>query len=388
MGDVIGRHEILRTVFPAVEGVPFEVISSAESVVDGLAEVWRVVDSREAVERAVAAGFDVAVQWPLRVVLWPVSAGEFVVAVVLHHIAADGESLLPLVSDLVTAYAARAAGRVPVFAPLDVQFADFAIWQHEVLGSPDDPESVLGRQLAYWKQHLVGVPELLDVPGDRPRPAVASHRGVQTLFEVPAVVADRVAGLARERGVTPFMVAHAVFAVLLSRLSGTEDIVVGTPIAGRGQAELDRLIGQFANTLVLRTRVDLAESFADLLARVRVADLDAFAHSEIPFETLVEAVDPVRSEAFSPLAQVIFSFDPAAAAANADLEVAGLTVAPVEGIERPAQLDLDLTVSTGGAGAPWVGTVVGAADMFDLSTLESMGVRFVALLDALTADPA
>ncbi|WP_454165034.1 amino acid adenylation domain-containing protein [Gordonia iterans] len=387
VGDVVERHEVLRTTFPAVDGVPFELIAPAGEVSELLDRVWRVVDSQAEVESAVTAGFDVTAELPVRVRLWPVSEGEFVLGVVTHHIAADGESLLPLVTDLVSAYAARAVGEVPGWVPLEVQFADFAIWQHEVLGSPSDPDSVLGRQLAFWAERLVGVPDVLELPGDRPRPAVASHAGVQVDVEVPARVAERVEALARARGVTPFMVAHAVFAVLLSRLSDTDDIVVGTPIAGRGQAVLDQMIGQFANTLVLRTVVDQSESFGELLSRVRAADVDAFAHSEIPFETLVEAVDPVRTEAFSPLVQVIFSFDPGASAAEADVEVAGLSVVPVEGFGRPAQLDLDLTLSTNGPGGSWLGVLVGAADMFDTGTLEVFGSRFVALLDALTADP-
>ena len=385
--DVTARHEVLRTVFPDLDGVPVQVISPAETVDERLDDVWQVVDTRAALEAAVTTGFDVTSEWPMRVRLWPVSEHEHVLAVVAHHIAADGESLLPLVTDLVTAYAARAAGAVPEFEPLAVQFADYAIWQHEVLGSPGDPGSILGGQLTYWKQQLAGVPDVLELPADRPRPAVASHRGVYAGFDVPATVAERVEALAREHGVTPFMVAHAVFTVLLARLSATDDIVVGTPIAGRGQEVLDRMIGQFANTLVLRTRVDPGESFVQLLGRVRSEDLDAFAHSAVPFEALVEAVDPVRSEAFSPLVQVIFSFDPGASASQADIEVAGLSLTPVEPIERTAQLDLDVTLMTGGGGTGWSGSITGAADMFDVVTVESMGGRYVALLDALTADP-
>ncbi|MFC7417934.1 amino acid adenylation domain-containing protein, partial [Gordonia phosphorivorans] len=386
--DVVVRHEILRTEFPAVEGIPYQAVSSVDDVEARLSAVWKVVHSQEALFASVTNGFDITKQWPLRVMLWPISDEEHVLGLVVHHIAADGESMLPLVTEVVAAYAARVRGATPDFAPLPVQFADYAIWQHDVLGSPEDPDSIVGRQLAYWRERLVGAPDVLELPGDRPRPAVATHTGVQAVFDIPSSLATRVTEFARTHGVTPFMVTHAVFAVLMARLSATDDVIVGTPVAGRGQAVLDRLIGMFVNTLVLRTDVDLSEPFGELLARVREIDLDAFAHADVPFETLVEAVDPVRSEAFSPLVQVIFSFDPAGAALRASHEVDGLDFAAVEGLPVPAQLDMNFALFTGEAGAGWSGEIIGAADMFDLSTLESMGVRFVALLDALTADPA
>ena len=171
--DVVGRHEVLRTSFPDADGVPFQQIASVDDVAAHLD--WGVVESLAAVEVAAMAGFDLVSQWPVRVRVWRAGDREFVVAVVTHHIASDGESQLPLLTDLLTAYAARVAGEVPVFEPLPVQFADFAIWQHDVLGSPDDPDSVVGRQLGYWRERLAGLPDVLALPTDRPRPRIASH---------------------------------------------------------------------------------------------------------------------------------------------------------------------------------------------------------------------
>ncbi|MGB6247292.1 amino acid adenylation domain-containing protein, partial [Gordonia sp. (in: high G+C Gram-positive bacteria)] len=386
VGDLVGRHEILRTVFPAVDGQPHQLVGdAAEFAARG---IWQTVDSQAALAETVMAGFDVTTQWPLRVRLYSPSADEHVLAVVSHHIAADGESTLPLITDLMTAYLARTAGAAPQFAPLEVQFADYALWQHEVLGSPDDADSVVGRQLDYWRTQLAGLPDVVDLPADRPRAGAASHRGRTVGFEIPAPVAAGVGELARRAGATEFMVVHAALAVLLSRLSAVDDIAIGTPIAGRGQAALDPLIGMFVNTLVLRTPIDAGESFSDLLGRVRAIDLDAFAHADVPFETVVDAVDPVRSEAFAPLTQVILSFDPGASATAADLAVAGLTVTPVEPDEMPAQLDLYVTVSTAQAGEPWTGSVVFETDLFDAGTVEAMMARLVDLLAALSAAPS
>ncbi|AVM01528.1 non-ribosomal peptide synthetase [Gordonia iterans] len=385
--DVVVRHEVLRTVFPDVGGVPVQVIAPESAVAQELP--WSQVDSEAELMAAVTAGFDVTSQWPIRAVIYPAGESEFLFAVVAHHIAADGESMGPLVTDVLTAYVARAAGQVPPFVPLPVQFADFAIWQREVLGAPDDAGSVLGRQLEHWRARLAQLPDVLELPADRKRPAVASYRGAELRFEIPAEVADRVASISAEHDVTPFMVTHAALAVLLARLSATQDIAVATPVAGRGQAELDALIGMFVNTLVLRTQVDSGTSFTELLRQVRSVDLDAFAHSDVPFEAVVDALDPVRSEAFAPLAQVMLSFDPGASIRGVDAGV-GIGDLQVSGVADPfvpAQVDLTFRVLPGDEGA-WSGLVVYATDLFDESTARWFAERFVAFLDALTADPA
>uniref|UniRef100_UPI0010F502A8 non-ribosomal peptide synthetase n=1 Tax=Gordonia sp. GAMMA TaxID=2502241 RepID=UPI0010F502A8 len=383
--DVVRRHEVLRTTFPDQAGVPYQLIHPEASVADGLD--WGIAGSQDELVAAVTAGFDVTTQWPIRVRLWRAAAGEHVLAIVLHHIGADGESMAPFVSDLVAAYGARVVGEAPGFVPLTVQFADFAIWQHSVLGSADDPESVVGRQLAYWTAQLAGLPDVLELPADRPRPAVASGRGDRYDVGIPAEIGARVAEVARGADVTPFMVVHTALAVLLARLSATDDIAIATPIAGRGQAVLDPLVGMFVNTLVLRTAVDGAQPFDRLLAQVRDTDLNAFAHADVPFETLVDRLNPVRSEAFSPLAQVTFSFDPAASAAEALGDAGGLTVTPYGEVAVTAQTDLWITVTSGAAGQDWGLSIIYATDLFEEATVVEFADRFTRLLAALTAAP-
>ncbi|WP_312028949.1 condensation domain-containing protein, partial [Gordonia paraffinivorans] len=234
---------------------------------------------------------------------------------------------------------------------------------------------------------MAGLPDVLELPADRPRPQVASGRGVRTVFEMPEPVVGRVRRLAESHGVTPFMVLHAAFAVMLSRLAGTSDVAVGTPVAGRGQQVLDPLIGMFVNTLVLRSEVDAGGSFARLLAQVRETDLAAFANADVPFETVVDAVNPVRSEAFAPLAQVMLVASPAAEGLPSAIDLGGLELSPVESDEVPAQRDLTVYVEIGEAGA-WSGSVVAAADLFDVETAAGFADRFVRVLDVVTADPS
>ncbi|HQV21040.1 MAG TPA: condensation domain-containing protein, partial [Gordonia sp. (in: high G+C Gram-positive bacteria)] len=235
---------------------------------------------------------------------------------------------------------------------------------------------------------LAGLPDVLELPADRPRPQVASYRGADLEFAIPADIADGVSRVASSRDVTPFMVVHAAFAALLARMAATNDIAVATPVAGRGQAVLDPLVGMFVNTLVLRTAIESSMSFAQLLDRVRVDDLDAFDHADVPFESVVEAIDPVRSEAFAPLAQVMLSFDPGASVAGAQVSLAGLEIAAVEPPLVAAQLDLRMVVASADAGNPWSGAVTYATDLFDESTVGDLADRFVRLLGALVADPA
>ncbi|WP_062393756.1 non-ribosomal peptide synthetase [Gordonia phthalatica] len=386
VADVIDRHEVLRTTYPSVDGVPMQVVAPAGKPLDD--DVWDVCESQDALIAAVMEGFDVAVQGPIRVRVWtdPADTRSHVLAVVVHHIAADGESMLPLITDLTVAYLARTSGSAPSFSPLPVQFADFAIWQHEVLGGPDQPDSVVARQLDYWRSQLADLPDVLELPADRPRPAVASHRGAESAFRIPAEVASRVEDVARMTGATPFMVLHAALAVTLAGLTATDDIAVATPVAGRGQEVLDPLVGMFVNTLVLRTTTDANESFSSLVERVRRVDLDAFSHADVPFEAVVDAVNPVRSEAFAALAQVMLSFDPSASAQKRTVEVADLVIEEVSDAELAAA-HRDLTIAVFSGETDWTASVRYATDLFDPETIERFAERFVRLLDAFTTAP-
>jgi amino acid adenylation domain-containing protein len=394
LDDVITRHEVLRTIYPATSGDPAQQIIDARTAADDLD--WAVVGDLDSVVASATDGFDVTTDLPVRVRLLDESPSgdepRHLLSVVVHHIAADGESMAPLVRDLIVAYDARHAGRRPDWQPLPLQFADVAVWQREMFGAADDPTSLLHRQLRYWADQLAGLPDVVALPADRIRPAVASHIGDNVDFEIPADTARRITEVARTFGVTPFMVVHAGLAALVARLSDTDDIAIGTPVAGRGRPEFDDLVGMFVNTLVLRTRVEQQLSFADLVAQVRAVDLEAFSHSEVPFESIVDELNPTRSQAFAPLTQIMLTFEQAAMPelAGGDLpadEVADLRVTPLPPIEYPAKLDLTVGVSVAEADSPWRGSLIYATDLFDESTVVTFARRLVAMIDTLTRDP-
>jgi len=358
VGDVLGRHEVLRTVLEAEDGQPYQRVL-------GMAELgWRLetVQVREDDLPAVVAGvaaepFELGADVPVRVRLLAAGPGVHVLVLVLHHIATDGWSAGILVRDLSVAYAARCRGEVPGWVPLPVQYADYAIWQRELLGDPEDPGSVLAGQAGWWRGVLAGAPAELALPGDRPRPPVPSHRGHMVPLAVPAGVHAGLAGLARARGVTLFMVIQAAVAVLLSKLGAGEDIPAGTAVAGRTDAALEDLVGFFVNTLVLRTDLAGDPSFTELLGRVREAGLGALEHQDVPFERLVEELVPDRSLARHPLFQVMVTVQNTAPAAMQPPGLPGLRVARVPAGPLPALFDLDIAVAgTRGPGAGLTGS--------------------------------
>nr|WP_228823415.1 non-ribosomal peptide synthetase [Nocardia blacklockiae] len=394
VADVVERHETLRTRYPSEDGTGYQVVLPPERAIpDVAAKPVAPGELEEWLAAFAFAGFDVAAEVPLRIALLAVDSGvpgpettEHILAIAVHHIAADGASMAPLVRDLMTAYLARSAGSAPGWDPLPVQYADYTLWQRAVLGDETDPGSVGAAQIAYWRETLDGIPDRLELPADRPRPPVASGQGGQYPFEIDAAVHARLVDLAQASGVSLFMVVHAALAVLLARLSATDDIVVGTPVAGRGERELDDLVGMFVNTLALRTRVDAAASFTELLAEVKETDLGAFSHAELPFERLVEVLDPVRSQAHHPLFQVALFFQ------NMDkpaLELPGLSAAAVEFDGAIAKFDLQLTVvprAEGDAPAGLAALFTYAADLFDRSTVAGFAERLHRILAAVAAD--
>ncbi|MET0196630.1 MAG: amino acid adenylation domain-containing protein [Rhodococcus fascians] len=381
--DVVQRHEVLRTLYPDTDGVGRQVVADMGDRTPELETV--VVSEQTVLDRVVelvSAGFDVTSEVPVRLTLLELESSEHVLVVVAHHIAADGFSMVPLTRDIVSAYVARTAGAAPEWAPLEVQYADYSLWQREVLGSDDDPNSLIAEQERFWIGALADSPVQLDLPSDRRRPAVASGRGANYSAFVDAEMRRRVETLASGRGATPFMVVHAALSVLLAKLSGTSDIVVGTPVAGRGEQVLDELVGMFVNTLVLRADVQDRRSFTELLNSVRDTDLDAFAHADVPFERLVEVLDPARSQARHPLFQVLLVFQNVG---STDLRLPGLTVSGVEFDTAVAKTDLQVTVSDRGDG--WSLDLTYATDLFDEATVADMARRFLLVLDSAVSTP-
>ncbi len=299
--DVFARHESLRTVYPDSPNGPHQVVIPMDRVEPDLAIQDVAADELEpAIVAFMSTTFDVTRQVPVSVRIFRVGEDEHILALVVHHVSADGASVGPLTRDLMRAYAARSHGEAPGWEPLPVQYADYALWQREILGSENDPESLAAKQVDHWKRALDGLPDQLDLPSDRPRPPSQSFRGESLQFTLAPDLHGRLQNLARSKNATLFMVVNAAFATLLARLSGTDDIAIGTPIAGRGERELDDLIGMFVNTLVFRTRVDGSMSFAELLEQARETDLGAFANADVPFERLVEVLNPVRSTRATP----------------------------------------------------------------------------------------
>ncbi|NUS91560.1 MAG: amino acid adenylation domain-containing protein, partial [Nocardia sp.] len=390
VADVIERHESLRTVYPAVDGVPAQVIRPAAEVIargDLVPEPTAEGELPRRLPEFFGRGFDVAKEVPLRAGLFQLAEESWVLALAAHHISCDGFSVDPLAADLVTAYRARSLGSGPEWEPLPVQFADFALWQRELLGSPDDPDSRAARDIDYWRTRLAGIPDLLELPTDRPRPVQRSERGASVQITVPADVHQRVRALARRSGATGFMVVHAALAVLLSRLSGSDDITIGVPHAGRGHRSLDDLVGMFVNTLVMRTRITGDQTFRQLLDQVRRADIEAFDHAGVPFEQLVEALNPVRSTAHTPLFQVMLAYQ------NMDrarVELPELTVQNIDPGADPAIYDLLLMMSESygdhNEPAGMALRLTYATDLFDEDTVRRFAAQFVRLLDAAAAD--
>ena len=391
LGDVIARHEVLRTVLPAAaDGQPYQQVLDMTEVGWGL-PVLQVTEPElaGAIAGAVAEPFDLGVQVPVRALLLKVSPRTHVLVLVLHHIATDGWTAGILNRDLGVAYATRRRGEVPGWVPLPVQYADYAIWQRELLGDEDDPGSVLAAQVAWWRGALAGAPTELALPADRPRPAAPSHRGHAAELEVPAGVHAQLAAVAREQGVTFFMVVQAALAVLLSKLGAGTDIPVGTAVAGRTDSAAEDLAGFFVNTLVLRTDVSGDPVFTDVLSRVREYWLGALKHQDVPFERLVEALAPERSLGRHPLFQVLLTVQNNDQAA---LELPGLRAQQLPGGGGAARFDLDLTLTETrdrhGQPGGLRGTVHAAADLFHPDTAKATANRFSQVLTAVADSPA
>ncbi|MEV0119910.1 amino acid adenylation domain-containing protein, partial [Streptomyces sp. NPDC050844] len=390
LGDVADRHETLRTVFPDADGEPWQQV--LEGAAGRPALDVRPADAGRLEEQLAAAsgrGFDLSTELPWRVSLLRVAPEESVLLLVVHHIASDGWSMGVLARDLRVAYEARCAGRTPGWEALPVQYADYALWQREALGDPGDPESVISGQLAYWRDALAGAPPELALPVDRARRGEPSFQGGSVPVSVDADTHRRLVAVAARGRATMFMLVHAALSVLLSRMGAGSDIPVGTGIAGRGDAQLEGLSGFFVNTLVLRADLEGDPSFAEVLRRVRETDLAAYAHQDVPFERLVEELNPARSLSRNPLFQVMLALQNIP---EAEWQLPGLRVTPLPPVaELPARFDLAVTLGErrGADGSPagLGGGILYAADLFDESTVRALGDRLVRVLEQVAADP-
>ncbi|GAA5043775.1 hypothetical protein GCM10023318_05780 [Nocardia callitridis] len=390
VADLVARHEILRTSYPETPDGPVQRILPPHLVPIELVPA-QIGEERVGhdVRGVVAAAFDVEADVPLRAQLFQLAGSEYVLVLVAHRISVDAWSIGPLTRDLMLAYAARSGGETPSWSPLPIQYADYTMWQRELLGSEDDPRSLSHSQLDYWCGQLAGVPDELSLPADRPRPRQPSYAGAATEFVIDPAVHAALLALAERHNATLFMVVHTAFAVFLARMSGTEDIAIGTPVAGRGRAELDDLIGLFANTLVLRTKVSPELGFAELLAANRETDLRAFANADLPFERLVEVLDPPRSPARHPLFQVVLSFENHPVTS---LDLPGLSFAALDPAADTAEFDLRLTVreqrTETGDPAGLAAEFSYARDLFDEETVVEFGRRLRRLLTEVAREAA
>ncbi|MGC4792161.1 amino acid adenylation domain-containing protein [Micromonospora sp. DT178] len=386
--DVVARHENLRTVFPEVDGHPCQVVLDAEQARPAL-PVERVDDVRLALRQAVGARFDPTVDVPLRARLFTDGSDEHTLLLILNHIGSDGWSMRPLARDLRHAYTARLDGRAPTWAPLPVQYADYTLWQQLMLGAEEDPASLAHRQLDYWRRNLDGCVEELELPTDHPRPGVASYRGGRLPLSVPPSTHRRLVELARATNTTVFMVLHAALATLLHRLGAGTDIPIGTPVAGRTDAALDDLVGFFVNTLVLRLDLGGDPTFAELLDRVRHTDLAAYEHQDVPFERVVEAVNPSRSLARNPLFQVMLEVSVEYDRYHVDLPDLDCAAQPLD--TGSALFDLLFTFDErylpDGSPAGLSGALEYSTDLFRLDTAQLLTDRFRAVLERLVARP-
>ncbi|WP_081908917.1 non-ribosomal peptide synthetase, partial [Gordonia terrae] len=394
LADLLVRHEVLRTRFVSVDGVPEQVIAPAGDTRHDV-RVVPPIDMRGANETDISAtiaeitsrGFDLEDIAPVRARLLRVADDDMILVLVVHHIISDGGSVAPMVTDFVTAYEARLAGREPGWAPLPVHYADYAVWQHQRLGDTADPTSLAAHQLEYWRAGLAGAPELIELPVDRPRAPVRNDSGAEVSSTFDAVTWNSLRDLAGRHGATMFMVVHALLAVTLVRSGAGEDIVIGTPVAGRGERDLDPLIGMFVNTLALRSRVPRDVAFDDLLDVIRDIDVAALDHADLPFETVVDEVVAVRNTAHPPLVQVALAFQNATRPA---VELPDLVVAEIEAPVTTAKVDLQVTVldEPGRPADDDTRVIITyATALFDADTVDAFLRRMVALARAAAVDP-
>ncbi len=379
INEVVRRHEVFRTTIGTEDGEPVQVINEAVHLALTVENISGEGEDR-AVELAAeesAKPFDLSRGPLLRIRLLKLGPENFVALFTMHHIISDGWSMDVLVREVATLYKAFVENAPSPLIELPLQYADFAAWQQEWLRG-----SVLEDQLEYWKQQLSGAPTVLDLPTDKPRPAMQKFRGANAVFSVPGDVTEQLLALSRQEGATLFMTLLAAFNVLLHRYTGQNDILLGTPIANRNRAEIEGLIGFFVNTLVLRAQMESDQSFRSLLRQVRTTTLDAYAHQDLPFEMLVQELQPERDMSRSPLFQVMLVLQNAPSQA---FELPGLTLSAFATPNRTAKFELMLTMVERADGLD--GALEYDTDLFDATTIERMLDHFQTLLANIVAHP-
>lgn len=380
---LVQRHESLRTTFIDIDGVAFQQIAGggrAEfSIINPQSEPepQRLTTALRTASEITQQTFDLQRGPLLRAWLLPLAADDALIVLATHHIVSDGWSMAVLIDELAALYSAFSAGRPSPLPELPVQYPDFAIWQREWLTG-----DVLDRQLAYWMDRLAGVPEELTFPTDKPRPPIQTFKGARERFEVSPALSAAVRSFCRAENATMYMVLLAAFKVLLHRHSGQEDVVVGVPTANRRWKDTESLIGFFANTLVMRTEVSPRITFRELLERVREGSLGAHAHQDVPFEKLVEALQPVRDLSRHPLFQFMFAYQNTPAAR---LEVEGLIFERVD-LERPV-VQFDWNVAFEEVGDRIIGTWQYNTDIFEANTIRRLIAQFQCVLTSAIAEP-
>jgi len=384
VAGILHRHEVLRASFPSRGGRPVQTI--AETVdfeiplldLSGLPDAEREARTAVLVRQQAETPFNLASGPLVRLTLLRLAGREHLAVLTLHHIVADGWSIQIFVRELAALYEAFAAGRPDPLPPLPCQYADFSHWQRSLLSG-----RALELHLDYWRRHLAGAPPLMSLPTDRPRPAVQSLRSRRHPLEMDAALADDLRALCRAEGATLFQLLLTVFQLQLGWYAGQDDVVVGAPVAGRTRLETEGLIGCFINALALRTRLGGDPELRQLLERVGETVWGAYAHQELPFDKLVEELNPERNPAHAPLFQVVFSFSNVP---RAPLALPGLTLSPVESAsDMEAKYDLILTLTETPDGL--AGSITYAVDLFDGSTVARMASHFETLLRAAVAAP-
>ncbi|MCA1568067.1 MAG: amino acid adenylation domain-containing protein [Acidobacteria bacterium] len=381
---LVRRHETLRTTFKMVGGEPRQFINDPARFTLEVLDLTRLpVVTREAealrlAEEEAARLFDLTRDPMLRARLLRLGEEEHLLLMSMHHIASDGWSRGILAGELMKLYEAYSEGREAALEPLPIQYADYAVWQREYLTG-----EVLAEQLSYWRDQLGGELPVLELPTDRPRPPMPTYSGAYYQLEFPKKLGAALSALGRESEATLYMVLLAAFDALLHRYTGQDDIVVGTPIAGRNRREVEGLIGFFVNTLVMRTGVEGTATFRELLGRVREATLGAYAHQEVPFEKLVEELHPKRDLSRNPLFQVAFALQNAP---TQDLALRGLSMTALDVGSGASRFDLEVHIweeEDEGLG----GFIVYSTDLFEEASIARLHAHYLRLLGGIVADP-